>query len=212
MWRWVQRNLSSNEQNSSTAFEKVPTENSEVTGSDTSLLNRGEQKQRRVSNNSTIQRRGGKFSQKKEQPLKEDIKECKSMMTPEQAATMIQKNWKAYQARNLVAGLRKLLEEETKTLSLTGKGGSHDMEALFAELEVAKALCDVERLEKVSKKCAELQETLTQRTIAVDGIPHGQNDIVRQQRKNTVKTILSLADKADNMKEQVESALDSIRD
>ncbi|GJD06891.1 hypothetical protein Gasu2_12810 [Galdieria sulphuraria] len=188
----MQRNLGSYEQNSPTTCGR-------------------EQKQRQVSNYSTTQIRGGKSSQKKEKPYRQVTRNCKSILSAEQAATIIQKNWKAYQAIKLVAGLRKLLEEETKTLSLTGKGGSHDIEALSAELEVAKALCDVERLEKVSKKCSELQETLTQRTIAVDGIPHGQNDVVRQQRKNTVKTILSLADKADNMKQQVESALDSIK-
>jgi len=193
MWRWMQRNLGSSETKTWNS-NKSPTENSQGGGLKTSAT--WGQVPKHTKSSST------KGNRNKKEP---------SRWSPEQAAVVIQKNWRAYQARKLVRRLRRLLEEQTKTLSLTGKGGSHDLEALFAEMEVAKALRDMERLEKVSKRCAELQEALTQKTIAVDGIPHGQSDFVRQQRKDTIKTILSLAEKADSMKEQVESAIDDIK-
>lgn len=206
MWRWMQRNLGSQSQTSSNNCEKTCKEKRQEQGWNDGLL---QQAQVGVPSYPTMQRKFN-ATQRREKTNKNRTNKDKGL-SPEEAATIIQKNYKAYKARKLVKGLRRLLEEERRTLSLTGKGGSHDMEALSAELQVATALCDMERLEKVVKRCSELQEILTQRTIAVDGIPHGENDFVRQQRKDTVKTILSLADKADNMKEQVENALDSIK-
>eukprot|EP00871_Galdieria_phlegrea_P004184 jgi/Galph1/4767/GphlegSOOS_G3418.1 len=157
--------------------------------------------------NQSSNTKSSKHQQPNELYLRHRKNKTQQYLKPEAAAQTIQRVWRGHRTRKLLKALKILKREEENTRSIIGNGGRHDIEALEAELEVAKALHDVDRLQEVSKRCAELQETLTQRTIVVDGVQHGQSEMVRQQRKNTVKTILSLADRVDAFKEHVDQVL-----
>lgn len=100
-----------------------------------------------------------------------------------------------------------ITKDMSKTVAISSK---HDIQLLTRVVDAAPRVvpgANEVTLKEANQRLLELGEYLTQRMLIVDGVDSAGNGIVRRKRKETVKQILALIDKAEGLREKARGKL-----